>query len=242
MTTFNLANFCALTTLLIVFILLICIRKALKLACKRLRIQAYNANAIVRFTSLGLILWIAILSFLSYLEFFIFFDSIPPRIALVFIPPIILIFFLLQHRFFRLLLKALSEQSLIYFQSFRIIVELMFYMLFTISLLPYQMTFLGLNHDVIVGITALIAGNLFFFKNHRQQVAAILWNVSGIIMLINIVTITALSAPSTFRVFLNDPSSSIIGTFPYILIPGFIVPVALGVHLFSIKQLLLNGR
>ena len=242
MTTPYLSYFCQFTTILIAFVLIICIRNAIKLSCSRLRMKEENIKTIIKFTSLGLVIWISFLSLLSFMDFFMDFNSLPPRIAIAIIPPAILIIYLLKNRFFKLLLKSLSEKSLIYFQSFRIIVELMFYLLFTLSLIPFQMTFIGFNHDIIVGITALIAGNLFFFKKHRQQIAAILWNIAGIIILINIVIITALSTPSPYRVFMNDPSAAIIGSFPYILIPGFIVPVAIAVHFFSIKQLLMNGR
>lgn len=234
--------FCHFTPILIVAYMIFMVRQGLKTSCKRLRIKPHFTKTLLTYSSLGLIFWILIISFLSYLNFFKDFTSFPPRIAFAFIPPLILIIYLTKNRFFKLMLRTVSEKSLIFFQTFRIVIELMFYLLYTISLVPFQMTFLGFNHDIMVGITALIAGNLFFMKRHRQQVAAILWNITGIIMLINIVTITALSSPFPYRVFMNDPSSEIIATFPYILIPGFIVPMAIGVHIFSIRQLILNGK
>ena len=236
------AYFCHATPILVVVYMIYMLRQGLKISSSRLRLKTPYVKSLLRYTSLGLMFWILLISFLSYLNFFKDFNSFPPRIIFAFIPPIILITYLVRNRFFKLMLKSISEKSLIFFQTFRIVIELMFYLLYTISLVPFQMTFLGFNHDIMVGITALIAGNLFFFKRHRQQVAAILWNITGIIMLINIVTITALSSPFKYRVFMNDPSSEIIATFPYILIPGFIVPMAAGVHIFSIRQLILNGK
>ena len=227
---------------LIIIYLLGFILFTLKFAFKKLRLEEKQRTLFLRYTLLGIIFWILLLLVISITGFFEDYSSLPPRIALAALPPIILMLFLLQHKLFKFVLKVIPEKWLILFQSFRIPMEVMFYLYFLAEVLPFQMTFVGLNHDILVGLTALIAGFLFFIKRHRQQVAAILWNISGIAMLINIVTITALSTDSPFRVFMNDPSANFIGSFPFILIPGFIVPMAIGMHVFSIKQLVMNGN
>lgn len=221
---------------------LVCIFFALKYSLSKLKILDGQRKNIVIMTTIGLIAWILLISFLSFIGFFNDFETIPPKIVIAFAPPLLLSLLLLRSRLFRLMLKLLPEKSLILFQFFRIFVETNFYILFLIGLVPFQMTFLGFNHDMVVGVTALIAGNVFFFKRFRQQFAAILWNLTGIFILLVTVFVVAISSPSPLRIFFNDPSSAIIGTFPYILIPGFLVPIALSVHIFSIRQLIMNGK
>ncbi|MFK7934577.1 MAG: hypothetical protein AB8G22_13790, partial [Saprospiraceae bacterium] len=58
--------------------------------------------------------------------------------------------------------------------------------------------------------------------------------------LINVLIIGIFSNPSPFRVFLNEPSSIFVNQFPFIWIVSFIVPFALAMHIFSLRQLLTN--
>jgi hypothetical protein len=59
---------------------------------------------------------------------------------------------------------------------------------------------------------------------------------------LNIVTISALSLPTPLRVFHNLPDSSLVTTFPFIYLPGVMVPLAYTLHIFSIKQWLMVHR
>jgi hypothetical protein len=46
-----------------------------------------------------------------------------------------------------------------------------------------------------------------------------------------------LSAPTPFRVLASDPPNTFMAYFPYVLLPAFLVPCALLMHLLSIRQL-----
>ena len=235
-------QFAILSLLLLTIGLIIAALFGLNYAFRKLHIVKTKRDLLVRYIGLGLALWLTILGMLAHYGFFSNFEQLPPKIIVVIIPPIILIFLLLRSRFFKLILRAIPEKWLILIQSFRILMELFLWMCFLGGFVPFQMTFEGLNQDMMIGITALMAGFFFFYKGRRQQTAAIYWNISGIILLINIVIISIISTPSPFRVFMNEPSSYFIADFPFIWIPGFIVPFALAMHLFSIKQLMMNGK
>lgn len=210
---------------------------ALKFAFKKLRFKADASKRMVHFVILGILFWLSILAIGAYTGFFKNFDTLPPRIMLAVIPSIILIISLLRSRLFKLILRTIPKSWLIYIQSFRIIMEVMLWLGFVGSFVPLQMTFLWLNQDIIVGITAILAGSLFFRRRYMRW-EAILWNVFGVLLLFNIFLIGFFSAPSPFQVFLSNPGSEFIGNMPFIWIPGFIVPFALAMHLFSLKQLL----
>jgi len=109
---------------------------------------------------------------------------------------------------------------------------------------PGLMTFEGLNYDIIVGLTAPMAGMVFFGRNRYHRFQAVLWNVFGIALLLNIVAVSLMSLPeaSPLHVFDARPANRFIADFPFIWIPGFIVPFALMLHLFSLRQLMMINR
>ena len=68
------------------------------------------------------------------------------------------------------------------------------------------------------------------------------WNVAGILILANVVLHAQLAAPGPYRVFMTEPSTAFLGTFPYIWLPGFLVPLAFWLHAGSLMQLRLRCR
>lgn len=213
----------------------------LRNALVQLKIPNQKRQQLINYVRWGCIFWLAILGILAYNGFFIPFDTIAPRFLLVLIPPLSLILYLLCFsRMTRLLLKVIPEKWLIRVQGIRILTELFFGLGFLGLYIPPQMTFLWLNQDVIVGATAPLAAWLFFSRGRYQKPEAIMWNVFGIALLINIIIITSFSLPSSYRVFFNEPSNIFITQFPFIWIIGFIYPFALAMHLFSLRQLIMN--
>lgn len=228
--------------ILLVFGLLRSLAFGLQHAFTRMHLKPEKRKQFIRYILAGWVFWLGILAVLSFLGFFQNFNSFPPRVVFAVIPPIFIILVLLFSRFFNLILKALPESWLIYIQAFRIIMELFLWMGFLGGYVPPQMTFEWLNYDIIVGLTALMAGFVFFGKGRYRWPEAIIWNVFGIVLLFNIFLIALLSAPTPFRVFLNEPSNVFVAHFPFIWIPGFIVPFALAMHLFSLKQIFMSHK
>ncbi|WKZ59299.1 MAG: hypothetical protein QY309_15715 [Cyclobacteriaceae bacterium] len=134
------------------------------------------------------------------------------------------------------ILKHVPIRALTSLQVFRVFVEILLWMLFIQNLLPEQMTFEGRNFDILAGITAPLMA--YFFSENRRVM--IVWNLLSLALLINIVTIAILSMPSPFRVFFNEPGNTIVTTFPFIFLPTFLVPLAYGLHFFSLRKLLMK--
>lgn len=228
--------------ILLVFGLLSSLVFGLRFAFARMHMKLEKRKQFIGYILAGCLFWLSILTFLSFSGFFQNFESFPPRVVYAFVPPLLIIVVLLFSRFFAVILKAIPERWLIYIQAFRILMELFLWMGYHGGYIPLQMTFEWLNYDIIVGITALMAGYVFFGKGRFRWPEAILWNVFGIVLLVNIVLIALLSAPTPFRVFLNEPSNTFVAQFPFIWIPGFIVPFALAMHLFSLKQIAMGRK
>ncbi len=227
---------------LLTFSLLYFLIRGLKFAFSRLEFSPSKQRNLLYFTSFGLTCWLGILATLSFLGVFEDFQSIPPRIGIAVMPAMVLIIILLFSKAFSKVISQIPPAWLIYIQSFRIIMEIILWMGFIAEFIPFQMTFEGFNQDIIVGFTALLGGFVFFGKGRFRRFEAFIWNLFGIILLINIVAISTLSTPSPFRVFFNEPANTFMAHFPFIWIPGFIVPFALAMHLFSIKQIWLNTK
>jgi len=192
---------------------------------------------ILPLTILGLLAWLALLAILSLNGFFLNFSTIPPRFAIVILPPIITIVILANLKAVTRLLAVIPQQWLIYTQAFRIWMEIILWLVFMAKVIPVQMTFEGRNFDILVGISAPVIAYFCFTKRKWSKKVAIIWNFVGWAILTNIVVIALLSTPTPFRVFTNEPANTLIAYMPYVWLPGFVVPVALALHIFSLKQL-----
>jgi hypothetical protein len=186
---------------------------------------------------IGFILWAAAISAASASGFTSRFDLFPANAMPVVVLPFITILLLLFSRSMKDLLKHISLKVLTQLQVFRVFVEIILWMLFLQNLLPIQMTFEGLNWDVLTGITALLAAR-FLLKSKSWL---IVWNILGLILLINIVAVALLSMPTPFRVFDNEPANVIVTQFPFLFLPAYLVPLAYTLHIMSLRKLLMKA-
>jgi len=129
-------------------------------------------------------------------------------------------------------LARIDPKSIARLQVFRVFVELLLWAMFVQDLLPVQMTFEGRNLDILSGLTAPFAA--MFLVRSKWAMAA--WNILCLGSLINIVTVAILSMPVPFRVFMNEPSNTVVARFPFILLPGMLVPLAYGLSFLSLRQ------
>ena len=102
--------------------------------------------------------------------------------------------------------------------------------------LPVQMSFEGRNFDVLTGLAALPVGYLVLKKKAGWRKIIVAFNIMGMLLLLNILIIAVLSMPTPIRYFMNEPSNTLIGQFPFVLLPAVLVPVAYTMHIFSLRQ------
>ena len=236
-------NYFPLTKILFIILCLIClflIYQGLQTGLKTFDVKE-KRKINLRFIS-AIIVWVITLTVLSVSGFFYEFSMFPPRVVIVLIIPLLTIIFLTFSKSLTVILSGIPAQWLVYIQSFRIVVEILLWMLFMDNLLPVQMTFEGRNWDILVGITAPFIGYLCFHGNRYRRNLAIVWNVLGLLLLLNILIIAVLSMPTSIRLFMNEPANTIVATFPFVFLPGILVPVAYTMHIFSLKQLIGNGK
>ncbi len=189
----------------------------------------------VRSLAIPLIFWLLFLARISTMNFFHDWSAIPPRLIIAVLPPLVFAIALVSSKKMTELLKHVPAHWLIWIQSFRIVMEVILLMLFLENVIPVQMTFEGRNFDILSGIVALFAGYVVY-KNKASRNFILGWNIFGLLLLANIVIVAVLSAPLPFRVFMNDPANTVVVYFPFVWLPGFVVPVAYTMHFLSIKK------
>lgn len=213
--------------------------RQLKLALPKTSFDVAKQQRIKQQFIIAIVAWTALISILAWTQFFANFSSVPPRFFVVLLIPLSTAILLsLFSGTLAEILRQIPPQRLIYIQSFRILVEVLIWLLFIQELLPIQMTFEGMNFDVLTGLTAPFVAYLCFQKKAWPKWVAIAWNIMGLILVFTIVTIAILSFPTPFRYFMNEPANRIVAQFPFVWLPGILVTVAYSMHFFSLKQLL----
>jgi hypothetical protein len=229
------AGFVALTAICLLLILYATRHTLLRMGWERAK--ATKRTVLVGAVLLGWILFASVLALRGVLADF---SSLPPRLLLVILPPLIAAVWLTFNPGFKAFLGHVPASWLLYMQVFRVPVEILLWLLFVAGHVPVQMTFEGQNWDVITGITAPIAAWICSGQGRNSRAAAIAWNIFGLALLINIVTVAILSTPSPFRAFLNEPANTVVAQFPIVFLPALLVPLAYTLHFFSLRKLYLE--
>lgn len=177
--------------------------------------------------------WTLIISGLSLSGFIADFSTFPPRLVIVLVIPLVTIIIVTFSKTLKEILLHVPVRNIIRLQIFRVFVEILLWLLLLQNRLPVQMSFEGRNFDVISGLTAPIAA--YFFATNATVLR--IWNLISLGLLINIVAIAILSLPTPLRFFMNEPANTIVAEFPYVFLPGLLVPLAYGLHFFSLRQL-----
>ncbi|MFL5748870.1 MAG: hypothetical protein ACJ751_29630 [Niastella sp.] len=200
------------------------------------------ARSTFRTTAVLLTAWLLLLGIFSVRGFFSDFSRVPPRLTIALLTPLPVVLFFISSRAGKQFLQQVQPQWLIWLQSFRILVEIGLWILVRNGSLPTQMSFEGRNFDILTGLFAYPVGYYCYVKKTWPPVVALLYNIAGLVLLVNVVTVSALSLPTPLRAFHNGPDSSLITTFPFIYLPGLLVPLAYTLHIFSLRQWKLGVR
>jgi hypothetical protein len=143
---------------------------------------------------------------------------------------------------FRTLALAIPGHWLIFFQSFRILVELILWQAFLKGALPVQMSFEGRNWDILSGLLALATGWIVMNRRQGYRTIAVVYNIIGVGLLLNVLVVAVLSMPTPLRYFMNEPSVEKVAQFPMIYLPSVLVVLAYSFHIFSLRQLWLKRK
>jgi hypothetical protein len=227
---------------LLVLICLIVILYGLQQSLNKTKFDRRKKQLIMLGTLLCFALWITTLTVLSYKGFFTDFRQLPPRPVLAMLLPLPIVLLISFSSTGTQILKAVQPHWLILMQSFRILVEVLIWFAVLANKFPIQMSFEGRNFDIFSGLLALTACYILIKKPNASMKIIIAYNVIGMVLLLNILIVALLSMPLPIRYFMNDPSAALVSQFPFILLPGVLVPIAYSFHIFSLRQVWLNQK
>jgi hypothetical protein len=135
------------------------------------------------------------------------------------------------------LMATVGPVGLIGFQFFRVPVAMFIHGMYQVGQAPVQMTYEGLNLDIFTGLTAPAMAWLVW-RGKVGSYAIWAWNAFGLVLLAEAVVVAALSMPTEFRVFTNEPASTFVTYAPYVWLPTVLAPADLLGHLLVLRWLL----
>lgn len=184
------------------------------------------------------LLWVVYLYFLTRNGFLLHLNFPPRFLIFIFLPALLVIIFLLNRLRKSDYLKQVPLSWPVYYQTFRVLMEQIILATALQNILPIEATYHGYNFEVYFAMTAPIVAYFAFQQKKLSKSFVVLWNIVGIMMLIIVVTIVA---SSFYFPELWGYSTPIVqdkfAKLPFVLLPAFMVPSAIFMHLFSILQL-----
>lgn len=182
--------------------------------------------------------WMTIHSAIAATGFFTVENSLPPRFLLLVIIPVIGIittFSTTKGRFFT---DGFDVKRLTLLHSVRVAIEVVLFWLFLSKAMPQLMTFEGRNFDLIPGITAPLIYYFAFVKGKIGKKTILAWNVICLAILLFTVVNAILSAPTPLQLISFDQPTIAVFYFPFVWLPGIVVPIVIFSHLISIRLLM----
>ncbi len=191
-------------------------------------------NALI--VAAGVLAWLAVTGGVAGQGLLLDFQALPPPMFRVVLPGVVLTAVLAFSAPGRLLAHGSGWGLLIGFQAYRIPVEFMLADLYADGVLPVQMTYHGRNFDILTGITAIGVAWLAA-RGTIRRAGILVWNVLGLGLLVNIVSVAVLSTPGRLQVFTEGPPNTIVFHWPFVWLPTIIVLAALLGHLLVFRKL-----
>lgn len=199
----------------------------------KLKLRRFKTTVAIILTT-----WLVYVSLLSLAGVFKV-GGLPPRIPLLLVlPPFAFITYFFSKKKHRNLIEATPASWLVYSQSFRVVVELMLYSLFLQGVLPKAGTYEGYNYEILIGITSIVVGYWGYTRKALPNIVLKIWNYTGLVTLTIVVFI--MISHAYFPDLYTKPEKlniSDFGSFPYTLLAGFLMPLAVFMHVFSLKKI-----
>lgn len=182
--------------------------------------------------------WMLLLTVVALTGFFTVNTTIPPRFFLVLLIPIITIISLFSTSRGVHFIEGFDIGKLTLLHSIRVAVELALFWLFLHKTLPQLMTIEGRNFDLLSGITAPFVWYFGFVRRTIANRVLLTWNIICLLILLFTVGNAVLSAPTPLQRFgFGQPTVAVL-YFPFVWLPGVVVPIVIFSHLIAIRTLL----
>jgi hypothetical protein len=219
----------------------------LALACALVSLGAINRahrglpsrGRVFVFTGAGMALWLTLTAVAAIAGWLTPTPDKPPPNLLILAIAAVMVLFITLGPIGKALIQRFPPSAFIAFQVFRVPVELALWGLAELRLGPELLTFEGRNFDIITGLTAPVIAWLVARKPSRALIIG--WNLIGLALLLNVLAHAVLAMPGPMQRIHVSPGTEVVTTFPYIWLPALLVPLALALHVLSLRQAFAKG-
>jgi len=134
------------------------------------------------------------------------------------------------------IIDAVPQRWLVGVQLYRAL-GVIFLILYATGKLPGLFALPAGLGDVLVGVLAPVVA-IAYWRGPRENADLVsAWNLFGLADLVVAVTTGFLTSPSPVQLFAFDLPNELVSQFPLVLIPVFLVPVSVLLHLASLTKL-----
>jgi hypothetical protein len=136
----------------------------------------------------------------------------------------------------RRIVELVPQSWIVGVQAFRVLGAI-FLVLYAAGRMPGVLAWPAGVNDVIVGLLAPLVGIAYSRGLRRSSVLLRAWNLFGIADLVVAVATGLLTSPSRLQMLALDKPNELINSFPLVMVPVFLVPLAVLLHLASLEKL-----
>ncbi len=182
-------------------------------------------------------LWIAIQCGTALAGYFKVTDTIFPRLLLLGVPPAFLIAWLFLSRPGKALIDWMNVDLLTMIHVVRAPIEVVLYWAFIDKMVPHEMTFGGGNPDILAGLSTPCIYYIGVMRSGMKWRLMVLWNFLCLGLLLNEIFRAVSSVPFVFQSIGLDQPNVLVLQFPFVLLPGVVMPILLCAHMVVIRNL-----
>ena len=136
----------------------------------------------------------------------------------------------------RRIVETVPQQWLVGVQLYRTL-GIIFLMLYAVGRLPAAFALPAGVGDVCVGLLAPFVALAQTRKSPYANSLLRAWNLLGLADLVVALTTGFLTSPSPLQKFAFDAPNTLISRYPLVMVPVFLVPIAILLHLASLQKL-----
>jgi hypothetical protein len=209
----------------------------LRRALSRAEWSCQDQRRVIRISAAVLIGWFGTAFTLGFLEVYrAVSDRIPTIPYGILVPIVIGGLLIVRSSTMARVLDAVPQHWLIGVQLYRALGAI-FLVLYGAGKLPGLFAWPAGLGDVLVGVLAPVVAVAYARGPDKNEDLVSAWNLFGIVDLIVAVASGFSTSPSSFQLFAFDQPNQLVSTFPLVLIPTYLVPVSVLLHIASMTKL-----
>lgn len=183
-------------------------------------------------SKLALGVWLALMGVSLGLAFFIP-NSVDLSLALLLsLVPALIVLTVVGSEKWPAISENFNDAYAHYFHLWRLPASFVPLWLYQEGIVPIEMTFEGLNLDIIAGLTAPVLSSLAFGQQMLGRTVVLVWNILAALLLIT-------SAWIVYdEMLINNTLKSLFTSFPFAILLFTLMPLSLTLHLMSIWRII----